>query len=163
MFHPVRLSAVLPLAIAAWLAAATVLAQQVVSETPTAPAETVGKHAAEIGLDEVRDHVGQRVTVEFNVRSSYFLAAKKICFLNSEKNHRDENNFTVIIKGGELLEAFATHDIPQPAEHFWKKRVRVTGEVTLHDERPQIQLADFPSITLVEPPTEGGSTIPPAP
>ncbi len=163
MIHVLSFPLFPTLIVIAGLAVAPAVGQQGTAEAPSAASEMTPAEAPLIALDEVRDHVGKRASVEFVVASSYFMEAKKICFLNSEKNHRDEHNFTVIIKGADLLDTFASHDVPEPAQHYYQKRIRVVGEITLHAERPQIELPDFKSLTVIQPPARAASASPTSP
>ena len=102
-----------------------------------------------IPLTEAAKHVDQNCTIEFTVNSSRLLADKNICFLNSERDHRDEKNFTaVVMKDG--LEKFRTAGIADPATHFQGKKIRVTGKVALHEQKPQIVVNEASQITLVK-------------
>lgn len=93
---------------------------------------------------------GQEKTVEFTVKSSRFIEERKTCFLNSEKNFRDEGNFTaVIFEAG--LAALAADGIDNPAEHFRDKKIRVTGKIELREDRPQIRVTKSSQIEIVKP------------
>jgi DNA/RNA endonuclease YhcR with UshA esterase domain len=61
------------------------------------------------------------------------------CFLNSRENHRDKDNFTVVIFAPGLAK-FAEAGIEDPAAHFKGKTIRVTGRIDLHREQPQIKV-----------------------
>lgn len=98
---------------------------------------------------KAKDFANRKMTVEFTVKSSRFLADRDMVFLNSESNHRNENNFTaVIFKDG--LERFSAMEIENPAEHYKNKKVRVTGRIEMRDGKPQIRLIDPDQIKIVE-------------
>lgn len=110
---------------------------------------------AEAGDDEVldpaaaRDHVGEECTIEMVVQAARKLPGKAVCFLNSHKNHRDEDNFTVVIfKAG--LERLASDGIEHPAEHFLEATIRVHGVIEERDGRPQIVIDEPGQITVVK-------------
>jgi hypothetical protein len=94
-------------------------------------------------------HAGEECTVEFTVEAARKLPGKEVCFLNSCRDHRDEQNFTVVIfKGG--LERLKADGIESPAEHFAKATIRVRGVVEKRDGRPQIVVDEPGQITVVK-------------
>jgi hypothetical protein len=94
--------------------------------------------------------VNKEVTVEMMVRSSKnALAQRHEIYLDSEENFRDEKNLAVVITeagAGKFKEA----GIDNPAEHFRGKTIRVTGTVTLKDDRPRMEVEDPKAIKLIE-------------
>jgi hypothetical protein len=94
--------------------------------------------------------VNKEVTVEMIVRSSKnALAQRHEIYLDSEENFRDEKNLAVVITeegAGKFKEA----GIDDPAEHFRGKTIRVTGTVTLKDDRPRIEVSDPKAVKLIE-------------
>ncbi len=106
-------------------------------EKPLAPAEAIKM-------------VDKEVTVEMVVRSSKnALAQRHEIYLDSEENFRDEKNLAVVITedgAGKFKDA----GIEDPAEHFRGKTIRVTGTVTLKEERPRIEVGDPKAIKLIE-------------
>lgn len=102
-----------------------------------------------VPLAEAAKHVDQTVTVELTVQSSRLLAGRNICFLNSERDFRDAKNFTVVILR-EGLEKFKAANIADPAAHYQGKKIRVTGKVSLRDEKPQIRLEEPKQIEPVK-------------
>ena len=102
-----------------------------------------------VKLDDVREHVGKEVQLEFTVKNSKLLDAKKICFLNSLKNYRDKKCFTVVIKS-DALEVFAKAKIVDPAKHYLTKKIRVHGKVVEHRGMPQILVTKLDQIKIVK-------------
>jgi hypothetical protein len=97
---------------------------------------------------EAAQHVDKQVIVEFEVASSSLLKERDMCFLNSLKDHRQEDNFSVVLrKAG--LKAFADKEIEDPAKHFLKKKVRVEGKVEIYKEKPQIVVTKFEQLKVV--------------
>lgn len=93
-------------------------------------------------------HVDKQVIVEFEVASSSFLKDRDMCFLNSLTDHRQEDNFSVVLrKAG--LKVFADKEIVDPAKHFLKKKVRVEGKVELYNKKPQIVVTKFEQLKVV--------------
>jgi len=112
------------------------------ADAPAAPTTAVA-------AADAADHVGEECVVEMVVRAARALAYKDICFLNSNEDRRDEDNFTVVIfKAG--LEEFREAGIENPALHFLDKTIRVKGVVGEHKDRPQIVVTDPAQIEVVE-------------
>jgi DNA/RNA endonuclease YhcR with UshA esterase domain len=95
---------------------------------------------------EAAKKVNEKVTVEMEVKSS---GGQTNHFLNSEADFKDAKNFTVFIPK-EAIEKFAKAKIDNPATHFKGKTIRVTGTVTLFQEKPQIKVEDPDQIKIVE-------------
>lgn len=98
---------------------------------------------------EAAKHAGQTIVVEFEVLSSRNLEGRDTCFLNSEKDFRNEMNFTVVVRR-EGLEKFKAAGVADPAAHFQGKRIRVRGKVTLREKKPQIQVDNPQQVALVK-------------
>ncbi len=89
--------------------------------------------------------VGKKVLVEMEVKSVG--KGKGVFFLNSEKNFKDEKNFTLFIdKDGAKKFTEAKID---PAT-YEGKTVQARGEVKLFRERPEIVVTDPKQIEVVE-------------
>ena len=96
-----------------------------------------------IAPDVATARAGEKATVKFRVESSKLLEGDRpVCFLNSKKNHRDEDNFTVVIFS-EALTKFQNAGTKNPAEHFYHRTIQVTGEIGLRQGKPQI-LVEYP-------------------
>ena len=79
------------------------------------------------------------------------LAHERFCiaFLDSEGDHRDPKNLTLALtETGKPR--FKDLGINDPAGHFKGKLIRVTGVVTLKDNRPHIEVDDPGQIQVVE-------------
>jgi uncharacterized protein (TIGR03067 family) len=98
---------------------------------------------------EAAKKVDEQVTVQMVVKSA--LARGSRGFLDSEANYRDPKNFTILINRA-ALDKFKAAGIEDPAAHFKGKTVRVTGTVSLYQNRPQIVLTGPSAITIVEDP-----------
>lgn len=99
----------------------------------------------EIQAEDAGKHMGQKVEVVLTVAGSSFLKDRDLCFLNSKKNHRDEDNFSVVFRK-EGLKAFAEKKIEDPAKHFRNKKVKVTGKIEEYNGKPQIIITKFEQI-----------------
>jgi DNA/RNA endonuclease YhcR with UshA esterase domain len=97
---------------------------------------------------EAANHVDKTVIVEMEVESSSFLKDKELCFLNSLKDHRSEDNFSIVIRK-EGLKAFKENKIEDPATHFLKKKIQVEGKVELFKKKPQIIIEKFEKLKVV--------------
>jgi hypothetical protein len=62
-------------------------------------------------------------------------------FLDSEEDHHEPNNLAVAVTETGAAR-FKEARIDDPALHFKGKTIRVTGVVTLKDNRPQIEVDD---------------------
>src|SRR5262245_46860344 len=85
-----------------------------------------------ISTDDAKKKVGEKATVELTVNSTG-MAGKRI-FLNSEKNRRDEKNFTIMIDMDKAAAKFKEAKIDDPRKHFNEKTIRVTGTVSKYQE-----------------------------
>jgi DNA/RNA endonuclease YhcR with UshA esterase domain len=95
--------------------------------------------------------VDKKVTVQMMVRSSKnALAGRHEIYLDSEEDFRDEKNLAVVITE-EGADKFKEAGIDDPAQHFRGKTIRVTGKVTLKEDRPRIEISDPKAIRLIEP------------
>ena len=97
------------------------------------------------------DRAGEKATVEFKVVAGTLLSDREspICFLNSMKNFRSADNFTVVIFS-EGLAKFKKVKIENPLEHFRDKTIRVTGVIGLRQGKPQIIVEYSEQIEIVD-------------
>lgn len=95
---------------------------------------------------EAAKHVGKEWTVEMRVAATGQSKSQKLVFLNSEPNFKDPANFTVVIDA----KTAAKMKLGDPAKHFRDKTIRITGKVTLFDNRPQIVVSDPKQIEVLE-------------
>jgi alkaline phosphatase D len=96
---------------------------------------------------EAAKHVGQEVTVELTVQSTGS-SSGGLVFLNSAKDFKSEDNFTVVLEK-EAVEAMKK-DGTDPKDAFKGKLLHVTGKVTLYRERPEIKVDDPKQIEVVK-------------
>lgn len=94
----------------------------------TAIASPADEPKAVIPSAEARDHVDETGTFEMLVRSSRDYEPRKVYYLNSEDNYRDEKNLAVVIAYDDD-EAFKKAGIDDPAAYYKGKTLRVTGKV----------------------------------
>lgn len=141
------LAVIVALAVSPWSPAA-IAAEEAVAE----PAAAIAPVEAVTPAEAVA-HAGEECTVELVVAAARKLPGKDVCFLNSKKDHRDEDNFTVVIfKDG--LERLKSDGIENPAEHFLDATIRVRGVIEKRDGRPQIVVEEPGQIVVVTPAEE---------
>jgi DNA/RNA endonuclease YhcR with UshA esterase domain len=90
---------------------------------------------------EAANRVNEQVTVEMLVKAAKNCPHCSQIFLDSEEDHHDPNNLAVAVtETGAARFRGARFD--DPALHFKGKTIRVTGVVTLKDNRPRIEVDD---------------------
>ena len=147
------LAVIVALAVSPWSPAA-IAAEEAVTE----PAAAIAPVEAVTPAEAVA-HAGEECTVELVVAAARKLPGKDVCFLNSKKDHRDEDNFTVVIfKDG--LERLKSDGIENPAEHFLDATIRVRGVIEKRDGRPQIVVEEPGQIVVVTPAEEADAREP---
>jgi hypothetical protein len=147
------LAVIVALAVSPWSPAA-IAAEEAVAEPAAVIAPVEAVTPAEAGA-----HAGEECTVELVVAAARKLPGKDVCFLNSKKDHRDEDNFTVVIfKDG--LERLKGDGIENPAEHFLDATIRVRGVIEKRDGRPQIVVEEPGQIVVVTPAEEADAREP---
>jgi alkaline phosphatase D len=95
---------------------------------------------------EALKHVGKEYAAEMEVRATG--VSKTRVFLNSEKDFKGPRNFTVVIDLQAAGDLFKKAGI-DPAKAYADKKVRVTGVVSLFQERPQIVVKDPAQIRIL--------------
>jgi DNA/RNA endonuclease YhcR with UshA esterase domain len=88
---------------------------------------------------EAANRVNEQVTVEMLVKAAKNCPHCSQIFLDSEEDPHDPNNLAVTGTGSGAAR-FKGARIDDPALHFQGKTIRVTGVVTLKDNRPQIEV-----------------------
>ena len=126
------------------------LAILVVVALVASPVDDGGKDRKVLAPADARKKVGETVTVEMTVKASKNRLEKRgEIYLDSEEDFRDEKNLAVVIqKAG--AEKFQQAGIDDPAAHFKGKTLRVTGVVTLVEDRPRIVVDDPKQVQVVE-------------
>lgn len=112
------------------------------SSAATKPAEPQTS-AGTVSWQDAPKHLGKTVTVEGPIVATRNTGA--VCFLNFDRNWRD--NFYLV-----LVDNAFRHNWPSaPEQHFLNKQIAVTGEVRLHQNRPQIRVSDPSQIKILGP------------
>ena len=90
---------------------------------------------------DAHKHLGQVITVKGTIVDTSNIG--QICFLNYDPDWQDKFYIAMFKEAFELL--------PDPPEtHYLNKTLLVTGKVTLHKDRPQIQVNDVAQIEVLE-------------
>jgi alkaline phosphatase D len=114
-----------------------------------APAAAV-KTPGAVTVPEAIKKVGEKVTLEFKVKATGKTQTNSRVFLNSTVNRNDDDNFTVVLVMKDVGDALKTAGVTDPVSYYKNKTVRVTGTVTLYQDRPQIVVEDAATIAVVE-------------
>jgi hypothetical protein len=98
---------------------------------------------------EAANRINEQVTVEMLVKAAKNCPLCSQIFLDSEEDHHDPKNLAVAVtKTGKAR--FKDVRIDDPTLHFKGQVIRVTGVVTLKENRPQIEVDDPRQIEVVE-------------
>ena len=93
--------------------------------------------------------VGQKVTLEMKVNSTGQATNGSRMFLNSATSFRDPANFTVVLDMRVVGDKLKAAGVAEPLTYYRGKTVRVTGTVSLFNDRPQIVVEDAGQIAVV--------------
>jgi hypothetical protein len=120
---------------------ATRLIDRVQYEAPPAEPSTLPAPEGPVSWTEAHNYLGQTITVKGTIVDTNNIG--QICFLNYDPNWQDKFYIAMFKEAFDLL--------PDPPEqHYLNKTLLVTGKVTLHGDRPQIQVRDVSQIEVVE-------------
>ncbi|MER2598546.1 MAG: phospholipase D-like domain-containing protein [Caldilineales bacterium] len=89
--------------------------------------------------DQTADYIGQTVTVEGEVVDTY--DSGKVTFLNFD----EDRTFTVVIFASD----YGAFSQP-PEDAYWRKKVRVTGQLKLYNERAEMIIEAPDAIVVLE-------------
>lgn len=118
------------------------------SPAPSSPAGI--KTPGAISVAEAVKRVGDTVTVEFHVKNTGKTGSNSRVFLNSTAERGDKENFTVVLVMKDVGDGLKAAGVSEPANYYKNKTVRVTGTVSLYQEKPQIVVEDATKIGIVE-------------
>ena len=94
-----------------------------------------------VAWTEAQNYLGQTITVKGTIVATNNIG--QICFLNYDPDWQDKFYIAMFKEAFELLP-------DPPEEHYLNKTLLVTGKVTLHRDRPQIEVRDLSQIEVVE-------------
>jgi hypothetical protein len=103
-----------------------------------------------VGPVEATKMVGQKVTLEMKVNSTGQATNGSRVFLNSAASFRDSANFTVVLDVRVVGDKLKAAGVDDPMTHYRGKTVRVTGTVSVFNDRPQIVVEDAGQISIVD-------------
>jgi hypothetical protein len=98
---------------------------------------------------EAAGHIAEVCTVEMRVRSVGSAGNPPVIFLNSEPDHHNPDNFTVMI-GWRGIAQLEKEGITDLKVHFQERVIQANGVVHLHRNRPQIVVNDAEAIRLLK-------------
>jgi DNA/RNA endonuclease YhcR with UshA esterase domain len=90
---------------------------------------------------EAAGRIGEHVTVEMLVKAAKNCGHCSQVFLDSEADHHDPKNLALAVTETGKAK-FKDMRIDDPAGHFKGRVIRVTGVVSLKENRPQIEVDD---------------------
>jgi DNA/RNA endonuclease YhcR with UshA esterase domain len=100
---------------------------------------------------EAINRINEHVTVEMLVKAAKNCGHCSQVFLDSEENHHDAENLAVAVT--EIGKAkFKQMRMDDPAGRFKGQVIRVTGVVTLKENRPRIEVDHPEQIEVVNTP-----------
>ena len=102
-----------------------------------------------IGPNEVLKYVNHRCTVAMVVQSVGTSRDSGLHFLNSERNYRSEKNLTVVLSP-EVADRLPGPRGSDLKARFEGKMIHVRGVITLHQNRPQIEVTDPVQIQFID-------------
>ncbi len=98
---------------------------------------------------EALDHVGESRTVEFVVRSTGTSKKEGYLFLNSEENFRSNQNFSVVMDPA-TISRFHAKGIKDIQNHYFRKKIAVTGKVEHFKSVTDIKVTDPSQIEITD-------------
>ena len=105
--------------------------------------------AREIAAAQARQHLNQRVTVQFKVLHAKAASGPDRVYLDSEKDYKDPRNLGILIEAA-ALPSFRKAGIEKPADHYDGKTIRLTGKPYLRDGLVFISAARPEEIEIVK-------------
>jgi hypothetical protein len=111
-------------------------------EAEVAPPEPAVATGETVPWDQAKLHVGKVITVQGKIVNTYNHRGE-VCFLNFDTDWRDKFYIPIFQKAFRFLPE-------EPQDYYMNKTIRVTGEVTLHKGRPNIEVRDLDQIEIVE-------------
>ena len=125
-----------------------VTAQQITGGSAK-PSEQPKPGEGAISVEDAKKMVGETVTVEMLVNAAAGSPGTQM-FLNSEKDFKSKNNFTVMVRSSAIKGKWEKADV----NTFKGKVIRVTGKVELYKEKPEIVVTESTQLDLVKPKEE---------
>src|SRR5262245_16221713 len=99
--------------------------------------------------EEAANQLNEQVTVEMLVKAAKNCQHCSQVFLDSEADHHDPKNMALAVTESGKAK-FKEMSIDDPASYFKGKTIRVTGVVTIKENRSHIEVDDPRQIEVVE-------------
>jgi len=109
--------------------------------------ETPKKEGKIVAAKDAKRFVGEYCTIEMDVQAASRSKKGTVWLLNSERNFRNSNNFTVMV--GEALTRELAEKKGWGAASFVGKRVRVSGAVKVYQDRPEVVVNEMAQFVIV--------------
>jgi alkaline phosphatase D len=95
----------------------------------------------------IEKHLQQEVTLDMRVASTGMARGGEMIFLNSAKDFRSDENFTIVLdrKAQDSLKEKGVADV---RSHFDGQAIRVVGTLSLYREKPQIIVSEAGKIRI---------------
>ncbi len=110
-------------------------------DAPPPQASTLPDPEGPVPWDEAHKYLDRVITVKGTIVDTNNIG--NICFLNYDSDWHDKFYIAMFQEAFELLP-------DPPEEHYLNKTLLVTGKVTLHKDRPQIEVRDVSQIEVVD-------------
>lgn len=117
-------------------------------------ADEVKTPAKEIHAAQAREHLNERVTVQFKVLHAKAASDPDRVYLDSEKDYKDPKNLGILIEAA-ALPSFRKAGIEKPAEYYDGKTIRVAGKPFLRDDVVFIKVEKPEDIEVIKPKKAG--------
>lgn len=114
-------------------------------------AEVVEAPTGAISWQDAGKYIGSKVTVEGDIVRTYNTG--KVTFLNFSQDYRNTLSLVVFAADAGQFPA-------PPEDYFLNKRVRVTGQVKMYQNAPEIVIDSPDQIELLSSPTRSNATTP---
>ena len=96
-----------------------------------------------VAWDRAHLYLGKVITVKGTIVDTHLVESGEICFLNYDPDWQGKFYIAMFKEAFELL--------PDPPDtHYLDKTLLVTGKVTMHRDRPQIEVHDASQIEVLE-------------
>jgi hypothetical protein len=101
--------------------------------------------------EDARMHLNKQVEVVFEVKHTKHSEHRKTAFLDSEDNFQDEKNLGIAITEAGIQDLKQKRGVDGPADYYHGKTIRVTGTVSLKEEKVYIEVTQAEQLDLASP------------
>lgn len=96
-------------------------------------------------------HLYKQVEVVFEVKHTKYSEHRKTAFLDSEDNFQDEKNLGIALTEAGIQDLKQKRGVDAPADFYHGKTIRVTGTVSLTEEKVYLEVTQAGQIDLASP------------